>query len=84
MQCANEGSGSCSITATRGRQSVALDRGQLREYLDAQVEEILKYKWIESERADRDIGFHRAALEWSDRFGDQFRSYWFGIVLRHA
>lgn len=30
----------------------------------AEREEILKYKWIASERAGRDIGFERALTEW--------------------
>jgi hypothetical protein len=34
-----------------------------REFL-AEREEILKHKWIESEKAKRDIGFERALLDW--------------------
>lgn len=34
-----------------------------REF-QAEKEEILKYKWIESERAGHDIGFERALVEW--------------------
>ena len=28
-------------------------------------EEILKHKWLESEKAGRDIGFERAILDWA-------------------
>ena len=48
----------------------------MKAYLDAQVEEILRYKWIESERAGHDIGFQRAALEWIERWAESFREYW--------
>lgn len=34
-----------------------------QEYL-AEREEILKHKWIESEKAGYDIGFERALLDW--------------------
>ncbi len=34
-----------------------------REFL-AEKEEILKHKWIESEKAGRDIGFERALTDW--------------------
>lgn len=35
-----------------------------REFL-ATRDEILKYKWIESEKAGRDIGFEAALLGWA-------------------
>jgi hypothetical protein len=34
-----------------------------REFL-AEKEEILKHKWIESEKAGRDIGFEQALTDW--------------------
>jgi hypothetical protein len=34
-----------------------------REF-QAEREEILKHKWIESEKAGRDIGFERALVDW--------------------
>ena len=34
-----------------------------REFL-AEREEILKHKWIESEKEGKDIGFERALLDW--------------------
>ncbi len=34
-----------------------------QEFL-AEREEILKHKWIESEKAGKDIGFERALLTW--------------------
>lgn len=34
-----------------------------REFL-AEREEILRHKWIESQKAGRDIGFEKALLDW--------------------
>ena len=34
-----------------------------QEFL-AEREEILRYKWLESERLGRDIGFDRALMDW--------------------
>ena len=34
-----------------------------KEFL-AEREEILRHKWIESEKAKQDIGFERALLDW--------------------
>ena len=36
---------------------------EYREFL-AEREEILRHKWIESEKAGRDIGFEQALLDW--------------------
>ncbi|MGC1479807.1 MAG: hypothetical protein WA771_04845 [Chthoniobacterales bacterium] len=43
-----------------------------REYL-AEREEILRHKWIESEKAGRDIGFERALLDWIIKFRSEWR-----------
>jgi hypothetical protein len=62
-----------------------MTRDELKVYLEAQVEEIQKYKWIESERRHRDIGFDRAAMEWISLYSDNFRHQWFQHqALRHA
>ena len=42
-----------------------------REFL-AEREEILRHKWIESEKAGHDIGFERALLDWIVKY----RSHW--------
>ena len=55
-----------------------MDRDELRSYLEAQIQEIQKYKWAESERLKRDIGFNRAALEWIERYGESFNRHWLG------
>ncbi len=44
-----------------------------REYL-AEREEILRHKWIESEKAGKDIGFERALLDWIIKFRSEWRN----------
>jgi len=36
----------------------------LYQYFLSEREEILKHKWIESEKAGKDIGFEKALLDW--------------------
>jgi hypothetical protein len=52
------------------RTHASVDAGDLlknsslyREFL-AERDEILRHKWIESEKHGRDIGFERALLDW--------------------
>ena len=54
-----------------------MNREELRAYLEAQIAEINKYKWLESERQKCDIGFERAAFEWIHQYGEAFRQGWF-------
>lgn len=42
------------------------------EYL-AELDEIRRYKWIESQKADEDIGFERALSEWVTKHRDVWR-----------
>ena len=43
-----------------------------REFL-AEREEILKHKWIESEKEGKDIGFERALLDWIRNHREEWR-----------
>jgi len=43
-----------------------------REFL-AEREEILRHKWIESEKAGHDVGFERALLDWIRNHRDEWR-----------
>jgi len=38
------------------------------------VKEIERHKWIESEKAKKDIGFDEAAQDWLNRFSDTWKS----------
>src|SRR6185295_11723558 len=41
-----------------------LKNSSLYREFQAEREEILKHKWIESEKAGQDIGFERALIDW--------------------
>jgi hypothetical protein len=43
-----------------------------KEFL-AEREEILRHKWLESEKAGHDIGFERALLDWIVKFRTAWR-----------
>ncbi len=45
------------------------------EYMKAQVEEIQKYKWIESEKACCDLG-DQAVENWIKKYAEVFRTQW--------
>jgi hypothetical protein len=44
-------------------RALLLNTTLYREF-QAEKEEILKHKWIESEKAGHDIGFERALVDW--------------------
>jgi hypothetical protein len=39
------------------------------------IEEINRHRWIESEKAGRDIGFETAATEWLEKFSKAWMQY---------
>ena len=43
------------------------------QYFLAEREEILKHKWIESEKIGRDIGFEKALIEWTRKHRNKWR-----------
>jgi hypothetical protein len=61
-----------------------MNREELKTYLAAQIQEIQKYKWLESERTKCDIGFERAAFEWIHQYGEAFRRDWFADRIQKA
>jgi len=46
---------------------------ELKAYNQMQIEEILKFKWIESEKVGHDIGETEAAKLWINQFASLFR-----------
>lgn len=50
-------------TANAGDHDWVKNSSLYQEFL-AEREEILKHKWIESEKAGKDIGFERALTDW--------------------
>jgi hypothetical protein len=50
-----------------------LRNSNLYREFQAEREEILKHKWIESEKAGRDIGFERALTDWIVKHRSKWR-----------
>ena len=50
-----------------------LKNSSLYREFQAEREEILKHKWIESEKAGYDIGFERALTDWIVRHRSKWR-----------
>lgn len=55
-----------------GKEFVA--RSSLYQEFLAEREEILRHKWIESEKIGHDIGFERALLDWIRNHRDKWRT----------
>lgn len=49
------------------------ERSSLYKEFLAEREEILKHKWIESEKLGEDIGFERALLDWIRKHRESWR-----------
>lgn len=54
----------------------SMNEKELRIFLMAQIEEINRYKWIESEKRCQDIGFQQAAFEWIGKHSARFKDNW--------
>ena len=50
-----------------------LEKSTLYREFQAEREEILKHKWIESEKAGHDIGFERALTDWIVKHRSKWR-----------
>ena len=50
------------------------ERSSLYQEFLAEREEILKHKWIESEKAGKDIGFEKALLDWIRKHREKWRT----------
>lgn len=62
-----------STTETIPEQGFAQRSTLYQEFL-AEREEILRHKWIESEKSGKDIGFERALLDWIRKHRENWRS----------
>ncbi|MDX2111183.1 MAG: DUF4032 domain-containing protein [Verrucomicrobiota bacterium] len=58
---------------SRGQDFV--QKSSLYQEFLAEREEILRHKWIESEKAGHDIGFERALLDWIRNHREGWRSH---------
>jgi hypothetical protein len=59
---------------TNGGSRDFVKQSSLYQEFLAEREEILKHKWIESERLGYDIGFERALLDWIRKHRDSWRA----------
>ena len=57
-----------------GEQSQFVKNSVLYKEFLAEREEILKHKWIESEKAGTDIGFEKALLDWIVKHRSNWRT----------
>ena len=62
-----------TTTESNGSREFVKQSSLYQEFL-AEREEILKHKWIESERLGHDIGFERALLDWIRKHRDSWRA----------
>lgn len=46
-----------------------------KDFMSAQIKEIEVYKWLESEKAHRDLG-EDAVKEWIKKYAKEFREKW--------
>ena len=65
---------SADMTAAQGAQSQFVKNSVLYKEFLAEREEILKHKWIESEKAGSDIGFEKALLDWIVKYRSSWRN----------
>lgn len=65
----------CATQSEQERKSGDfVQRSSLYQEFLAEREEILRHKWIESEKAGYDIGFERALLDWIRNHRDDWRA----------
>ena len=57
-----------------GQSRDFVKRSALYQEFLAEREEILRHKWLESERLGHDIGFERALLDWIRKHRDGWRT----------
>jgi hypothetical protein len=58
----------------KSKDPTVLKRSSLYKEFLAEREEILKHKWLESEKIGEDIGFERALLDWIRKHRDGWRA----------
>ena len=51
-----------------------IERSSLYQEFLAERDEILRHKWIESEKRGKDIGFERALLDWIRKHRESWRN----------
>ena len=62
-----------SSTTNGQPENDMVKRSSLYREFEAEREEILRHKWIESEKAGHDIGFERALTDWIMKHRSKWR-----------
>ena len=62
------------MTASKDENSDLVKESLLYKEFLAEREEILRHKWIESEKAGSDVGFEKALLDWIVKHRSEWRS----------
>jgi hypothetical protein len=70
----------CDMPSAQAEKSQFVKNSVLYKEFLAERAEILKHKWIESEKAGKDIGFEKALLDWIVKH----RSNWREKRMREA
>ena len=65
---------SADMMAAEGAPTQFVKNSVLYKEFLAEREEILKHKWIESEKAGADIGFEKALLDWIVKYRSSWRN----------
>ena len=63
-----------SNTSETSNGNDLVKKSSLYREFQAEREEIMKHKWIESEKAGHDIGFEKALLDWIVKHRSSWRS----------
>jgi hypothetical protein len=62
------------MSTTHGETTELVKESLLYKEFLAEREEILRHKWIESEKAGHDIGFEKALLDWIVKHRSSWRT----------
>lgn len=55
--------------------SAILEDTMMKEFIKDEIREIEKHKWIESEKAKKDLG-RQAVEDWINKHAESFRNEW--------
>ena len=61
------------VSRSKANRETAFRSSLYQEFL-AEREEILRHKWLESEKVGFDVGFERALLDWIRNHRDEWRA----------
>lgn len=78
LQSGDEQSAKAHMSTDLSNGNDLVTKSSLYKEFQAELDEILRHKWIESEKAGRDIGFEQALTDWIIKHRSKWRK------ARHA